>query len=234
MSYSSAWQFIRQDAVFVGVFVSGLLLLGLLLLRHRSRRINGRKKQMQALVACWCAVLFELSLALDCMQETTRHLIRNRQRLPRLERFCRSDIFLHQWLREGFLQRASDREGACLVKVLSQELHLFIWNVDQAANTRQRMLGMTSASRVNRSELQKTTEAFDDAAIRLACNRHHGMVDAWKQSVALLRDFCSRNEFEGGNDLVTPSVIPLEWQMGDTKSWTVTDLALVGEDKWEP
>jgi len=228
----SAWQFTREHAVLAGTFLSGLLVLGLSLLLHRLRRTKGRRKKLLTLAACWRAVLFEHSLALDCMQQTARHLIRDRQQLPALERAQKSDILLHRWLREGFMQRASDKEGARLVGFLNHELHLFIRTVNRATDTRLRMHGLTSANHLNRSDLQKSTDDFVDKAIRLACNRHHGMVEAWKQSYALLGVFCARHDLNGENALLTPCDIPSEWQMDETMPWTVTDLAPVGEEKW--
>ena len=84
----------------------------------------------------------------------------------------------------------------------------------------------------NRDKLQKLVDVFDNAAIRLACNRHNGMVDTWKQSVELLNGFCLRNKLVRGNGLESPGSIPLEWQMDESKPWMIRDLALVGEDNW--
>jgi hypothetical protein len=130
------------------------------------------------------------------------------------------------------MQRASDKEGARLVDYLHRELHGFIRTVNRATDTRLRIIGLTSASHMNRSDLQKSTDAFVDTAIRLACNRHHGMVEAWEQSQALLGVFCATHDINGDNVLSTPSEIPPGWQMDETQPWTFTDLAPVGEEKW--
>jgi len=228
----SVWQFMRQNALLAGTALFGLLVLGLTLLWDNLRRARGRRKKLFTLAACWRAVLFEHSLALDCMQETARHLIRDRQRLPALERAPKSDILLHRWLREGFMQRASDKEGARLVDFLHHEIRYFIRTVNRA--TRLRVAGLTTANEVNRRDLQKSTDSFVDTAIRLACNRHHGMVAAWKQSHALLGVFCAKYDLNGENALSPPSDIPPAWQMDETKPWAITDLALVGEENWKP
>ena len=81
-------------------------------------------------------------------------------------------------------------------------------------------------------DLKKSADAFVDAAIRLACNRHHGLVESWSQSHALLGLFCVRHGLNGNNVLSTPCDIPREWQMDETQPWAFTDLAPVGEEKW--
>lgn len=223
-----------QGVVLVGSIFSGLLLLGISLMVHRNRRANAEKKRKQEFAVCWLAVLAELALALDRMRDTTHHLIRDHQRPPRLESVHKSDILLHQWLQEGYLLLANDHEDTGIVESLHKDLLLFSWNVNQATNTRLRRLAAVRAFRTDSDKLGKLLEVYDNAAIRLSCNRHYGMVDAWKRSVESQTAFCVEHGLEGGEHLVAPSAIPSDWQMDESEPWTIKGLAPVGDHAWEP
>lgn len=234
MGYFSALRFVSKNMLIVYSVLFGLLLLGIALLVRRHKRTSIQKMRRQDLAACWRATLSELSVALDRMQETTRRLIRDRQEPSRLERVYKSDISTHRWLREGFLLMAGTQAEADLVKSLNADCEFFLWNVNQTTKARVYMLGATDATHLERAELQKSIDGFDNATIEFACNRHHEMVRDWKKSAGLLTDFCCQNELEPGVALAVPTEFPIKWQRDEKKSWTFEDLARVGEDKWEP
>lgn len=234
MSQFSAWQFVLENAAVVALFVSGCFTLGLAILLQELQVRSNRKTQRQGVAACWLATLSELSAALDRMQETTHHLIRDRQRPPRVEDIHKSDVLLHQWLREGYLLKASDQDGTALVTSLHKDIVQFTWNVNQATNTRIRRLEEIDPSELSQDKLQRLVELFDGAAIRLTCNRHNAMVDTWKRSFALLNGYCTKFDLDSGHGLVVPGDIPRDWQMDESKPWTIKGLAPVGEDQWEP
>jgi hypothetical protein len=137
-------------------------------------------------------------------------------------------------MREGFLLMAGDRAGAGLVESLNVDCDFFVWNVNQTTNARVHMLGSSGATQAERDSLQDTIDEFDAATISFACNHHHGMVRDWKKSAAFLETFCSEHELERGIGLLVPSEFPVKWQRDEAKSWTIENLAHVGEDKWEP
>jgi hypothetical protein len=183
---------------------------------------------------CWLATLAELSLALDRMRETTRRLIRDRQRPARAGINYKSEIHTHRWLREGFLLMAGDQAGASIVGSLNRDCDFFVWNLNQTTNARVHMLGSIGPTQMQRDKFQDTIEEFDDATIAFACNNHHGMVGEWKKSVALLDSFCCQHHLERGVGLSVPGEFPEKWQRNDAKLWTIETLPQVGEDNWEP
>ncbi len=233
MSHFSTWQFVRENTAVTVLFCAVLLSLGIALWLHQLQRTATRKEKLQRLASCWLGTLSELSVTLDCMQETTRRLIRNRQKPSQLETIQKSDIFTHRWLREGFLLMAGNQAGASLVYSLNVDCDFFVWNVNQTASAQADVLGATGADQASRGEPQKTVDEFDDATIAFACNHHRGMVVDWKTSADSLDNFCIQHALNRGADLVVPSDIPIKWQRDDTKPWTIANLAFVGEIKWE-
>jgi len=229
----SSWEFIRQHAVSVGYGIFGLLALSIAIFVHLRRRTNRRAKSRQALASCWLAMLSELSTALDRMKDSTHHLIRDRQHPHLSADIHKSEIQLHEWLREGFLEMAGRSEGKSLIKSLHKGLNLFSWNMNQATNTRMRKAASIDPDGIDSTRLQRLSELFDSAAIRLACNRHDGMVREWKLSQKLLGEYCVRHDLHREDALITPGDIPSDWQMDESRPWTIKGLADVGEHEWE-
>lgn len=234
MSFIAAIQFMRENASLLALLLAGFLaitVLLLLFLRHRARR---RKQKQQGLAACWHATLSELSSSLNSMQAATYRLIRNRQRPGPIGKVYKSDVLVHRWLSEGFVLMAAARGYDCkgLVKSMQKDITLFNWNINEATNARLRGHGVIRWNQANRDKLQKLVDVFDNAAIRLACNRHKDMVRMWLQSAELLKAYCHTNNLLKGNGLESPGDIPLEWQMDESQPWMIKNLAPVGDESW--
>jgi len=234
MTNGALWQFFRENAGLSAWTLAGVVALCISFVLYRLHSARRRKQENQGLARCWLATLSELSTSLNDMRDTTRHLIQNRQRLQPQENVYKCDVSPHRWLREGFMVMAAESGQECrsLVNSLDKDLVLFNWNINQATNARLRGHGIIASNKQNRDKLQKLVDVFDNAAIRLACNRHNNMVDTWKKSVEMLNGFCLKNKLVRGNGLKSPGCIPLQWQMDESEPWMIRDLALVGEDNW--